>query len=93
MRLVYSVAVGGDRQDLVMTGEEGRGTSRLTQMQGSNTSPACSTDGRLLAFFSTRNKQPGIYLMSLKRFTTQQISSQLGEALRWAALPAPANAP
>jgi TolB protein len=93
VRLVYSVAVGGDRQDLVMSSEEGRGISRLTQMQGSNTSPACSRDGRLLAFFSTRNKQPGIYLMSLKRFSSQQISSQMGEALRWAPLPAVANAP
>ena len=93
VRVVYSVAVGGDRQDLISSSEDGRGVSRLTQMQGSNTSPACSSDGRLLAFFSTRNKQPGVYLMSLKRFTAQQISSQMGEALRWSLLPAPANAP
>lgn len=93
VRLIYSVAVGNDRQDLVMSSEDGRGMARLTQNQGSNTSPACSPDGRLLAFFSTRNKQPGIYLMSLKRFRTQQISSQLGEALRWAALPSVAGAP
>lgn len=93
VRLVYSVAVGNDRQDLVISAEDGRGIGRLTQNQGSNTSPACSPDGRLLAFFSTRNKQPGIYLMSLKRYRTQQISSQVGEALRWAALPNVAGAP
>lgn len=93
VRVVYSVAVGGDRQDLISSSEDGRGVSRLTQNQGSNTSPACSSDGRLLAFFSTRNKQPGVYLMSLKRFTAQQISSQMGEALRWSLLPAPPNAP
>ena len=93
IRLVYSVAVGGDRQDLVIASEDGRGIARLTQNQGSNTSPACSPDGRSLAFFSTRNKQQGIYLMSLKRFKTQQISGQLGEALRWAALPPVPNAP
>jgi TolB protein len=93
VRLAYSVAVGGDRQDIISSNEDGRAVARLTQGQGSNTSPACSTDGRLLAFFSTRNKQPGIYLMSLKRFTAQQISTQMGEALRWSALPVPANAP
>lgn len=93
VRLVYSVAIGNDQQDLVISAEDGRGIGRLTQGQGSNTSPACSPDGRLLAFFSTRNKQTGIYLMSLKRYKTQQISQQAGEALRWALLPAVANAP
>lgn len=93
VRLVYSVAVGGDRQDLVMSAELGQGIARLTQNQGSNTSPACSPDGRLLSFFSTRKKQPGIYMMSLKRFSTQQISTQMGEALNWASLPPVENAP
>ncbi|HET9956034.1 MAG TPA: tolB protein [Polyangiaceae bacterium] len=93
IRLVYAVAVGGDRQDLVISAEDGRGIARLTQDQGSNYSPACSPDGRMLAFFSTRNKQPGVYLMSMKRWKTQQISSQTGEALRWAALPPVPNAP
>lgn len=92
VRLVYSVAVGGDKQDLVMSNEDGKGIARLTQGQGSNTSPACSPDGRMLSFFSTR-KQPGTYMMSLKRFKAQFVSPQLGEALRWAALPPVANAP
>jgi TolB protein len=93
VRLVYSVSVGGDRQDLVMAGEQGGGSSRLTQDQGSNTYPACSTDGRLLAFFSTRKQQPGLYMMSLKRFTTLQVSSQTGESLRWAPLPGESGKP
>jgi TolB protein len=87
VRLVYAVAVGGGRYDLVMADELGRGTSRLTQNQGSNTYPACSPDGRLLAFFSTRKDQPGMYMMSLKRFTTLQVTSKPGESLRWAPLP------
>lgn len=87
VRLVYSVSVGGDRRDLIFADELGRGQSRLTQGQGSNTYPACSPDGRLLAFFSTRNQQPGMYMMSLKRFTTLQVTSKAGESLRWAALP------
>jgi TolB protein len=89
VRLVYSVSVGGDRRDLVMSDEQGRNMVRLTQGQGSNTYPACSPDGRLLAFFSTRNQQPGMYMMSLKRFTTLQVTSKVGESLRWAALPPP----
>lgn len=87
VRLVYSVAVGGGKQDLVMGDEKGRVVGRLTQGQGSNTHPACSPDGRLLAFFSTRGSAPGIYVMSLKSFRTQAISTQLGESLAWAALP------
>lgn len=93
IRLVYSVAVGGDRQDLVIANEDGRGLARLTQNQGTNTSPACSPDGRLLAFFSTRKNDPGVYLMSLKRFTALKISSQRGEGLSWAPLPPVANKP
>ena len=89
IRLVYSVSVGNDRQDLIMSSETGQGLSRLTQGQGSNTYPACSPDGRLLAFFSTRNKTPGLYAMSLKRFSTILVTTQTGESLRWHALPPP----
>ena len=88
IRLVYSVSVGGNRHDLVMSAEKGGGVQRLTQNQGSNSSPACSPDGRLLAFFSTR-KKPGTYFMSLKRWRTQQLNGQVGESLRWEALPPP----
>jgi TolB protein len=87
VRVVYAVAVGGGKQDLVMGDEKGRVIGRLTQGQGSNTHPACSPDGRLLAFFSTRGSAPGIYVMSLKSFRTQAISTQTGEGLSWAALP------
>lgn len=93
IRLVYSVSVGGDRQDIVMSNEKGQGIQRLTQGQGSNTSPACSPDGRMLAFFSTRGKKPGTYFMSLKRWRTVQLNGQLGESLRWEALPPPAKTP
>jgi len=93
IRLVYAVAVGTDRQDLVMSSETGGGIARLTQNQGSNSYPACSPDGRLLAFFSTRKKsQPGMYLMSLKRWKTQWLAGQYGESLRWEALPPPSGA-
>lgn len=84
--LVFSVSVGNNRRDLVMASQQG-GLTRLTQNQGSNTYPACSPDGRLLAFFSTRATGEGLYVMSLKRFTAKRISGRVGQSLRWAALP------
>lgn len=89
IRLVFTVSVGRDRQDLVMTNEKGGGVTRLTQNQGTNIFPACSSDGRLLAFFSTRKngEGPGLYMLSLKRWTSRKVSSQVGESLRWAPLP------
>jgi TolB protein len=87
VRLVYGVAVGNDKQDLVMSDEQGRGLARLTQGQGSNFAPACSPDGRLLAFFSTRKGSSGLQMMSLKRFTTLRVNGQVGESLDWASRP------
>ena len=85
--LVYSVNVGAGRHDLVMSRPNGRGVTRLTQNQGSNTYPACSPDGRLLAFFSTRGSEEGLYVLSLKRWTTKKVLGQVGEGLRWEPLP------
>jgi TolB protein len=93
IKLVYSVATGNNHQDLVIAAERGQNMARLTQNQGSNSYPACSPDGRLVAFFSTRDKSPGIWLMSLKSWKAQQVSTQEGESLNWAALPAAAGAP
>jgi TolB protein len=87
IRLVYAVAVGNDRLDLVMSDEQGRGIVRLTQGQGSNFAPACSPDGRVLAFFSSRGKTTGLYMMSLKRFVTQKVNDQIGDSLVWERLP------
>jgi len=53
---------------------------RLTQDQGSNTYPACSPDGRQVAFFSTRG---GIYLSNTQGMNQQKISTANGESLRW----------
>ncbi len=85
--LVYAVGVGGGRQDLVMSSPTGKGLTRLTQNQGSNSYPACSPDGRLLAFFSTRKSEKGLYVLSLKRWTTKKILGRVGESLRWEPLP------
>ncbi len=93
VKLIYSVAVGGNRQDLIIAAEKGQNMARLTQNQGSNSYPACSPDGRLVAFFSNRNKSPGVWLMSLKSWKAQQVSTQEGESLAWAALPPVPGAP
>ena len=92
--LVYAVRVGASSYDLIASDPDGDGLWRLTQNQGSNTYPACSPDGRLVAFFSTRKGSPGIYLLSLKTRQTHKVSSRTGQSLQWAALPEPrANVP
>jgi TolB protein len=93
IKLVYSVATGNNHQDLIIAAEKGQNMARLTQNQGSNSYPACSPDGRLVAFFSTRDKSPGIWLMSLKSWKAQQVSTQEGESLNWAALPSSGDSP
>lgn len=95
IRLVF--AAGALLQtDLFSTGESGGTLVRLTQDQGKNSSPACSPDGRLVAFFSTRktNEGPGLYIMRADGLRPKRISPLLGDSLRWEALPPePAPAP
>lgn len=91
-RLVYSLGAG-KRTDLVASDERGGLLQRLTRGPGSNRYPACSPDGRLLAFFSTRQSHegPGLYLMSLQGSRPQKISSFVGDTLRWARVPPDAS--
>ncbi len=88
VRVVYAVGVGKNL-DLVASGEAGGGTYRLTQNQGSNGYPACSPDGRLVAFFSTRKsgEGPGLYVMRLDGGRPKRVSTLLGDSLRWEVLP------
>lgn len=88
VKLVFGVGVGKDI-DLVVTGENGGGVQRLTQGQGRNSYPACSPDGRLVAFFSTRtsNEGPGLYIMRVDGMRPKRVSTLLGDSLRWDALP------
>lgn len=55
---------------------------RLTQDQGSNTYPACSPDGRQVAFFSSRSGG-GLYVSNPQGQNQQKISTATGESLRW----------
>lgn len=55
---------------------------RLTQDQGSNTYPACSPDGRTVAFFSTR-EGGGLYTSDLRGQNQRRLARVTGESLRW----------
>ena len=90
-RVVFTVGVGNGA-DLVSTDTRGGNITRITQNQGANSYPACSPDGRLLAFFSTRksDKGPGLYVVPIAGvWRARRISSELGESLRWESLPPP----
>jgi len=88
IRLVFAVGVG-DRMDLVSTAETGGNARRLTAGRGQNSYPACSPDGRLVAFFSTRKSGagPGLYIMRLDGTRPKRVSTLVGDSLRWSRLP------
>ncbi len=89
LQVVFTVGVGNGA-DLVATDVRGGNITRITQNQGANSYPACSPDGRLLAFFSTRksDKGPGLYVVPLAGvWRARKISTEIGESLRWEALP------
>lgn len=88
IRAIFA-AGGGKNTDLVVTGETGGGLVRLTQNQARNGYPACSPDGRLVAFFSSRTggEGPGLYVMRLDGGRAQRVSTLTGDSLRWAPLP------
>ncbi len=72
----------GGAWDIFSVSPDGSNMKRLTQDQGSNTYPACSPDGRVVAFFSTRNGG-GIYTSNPNGMNQQKIASTTGESLRW----------
>ncbi len=98
--LVFTVGVGSGA-DIIATDTSGAGVRRLTQHEGANTYAACSPDGRLVAFFSTGKRKlgagsagghddsgAGLFIMPIQRpWLAKKISSEVGESLRWEALP------
>ncbi len=88
--IIFTVEVAGGAE-LVSTDTSGGSMRRLTQRQGENRYPACSPDGRLIAFFSTTKSGagPGLYVMPVGRpWLAKKVSSELGQSLRWERLPA-----
>ncbi len=88
VKLVFAAGAGTET-DLFATGEQGGSIVRLTQDQGKNSAPACSPDGRLVAFFSTRKTGdgPGLYVMRTDGIRAKRISPLTGDSLRWDPLP------
>lgn len=70
----------GSTWDIFSVDASGGNMKRLTQGQGSNTYPACSPDGRMVAFFSTRG---GLFISNTSGGNQTKIASVTGEALRW----------
>jgi TolB protein len=84
--VIFTVQVAGGADVIAMDSGGGR-LRRLTQRQGSNAYPACSPDGRLVAFFSeTKNaKTSGLYVMPVARpWLAKKIADETGSALHWA---------
>jgi TolB protein len=72
---------------LIATDTSGGGVRRLTQGHGSNAYPACSPDGRLVAFFSTgaNGKSPGLYVLPISNPSRiRKLADDHGDALAWA---------
>jgi TolB protein len=90
VRAVYAVGLGKNT-DLVASSEQGGMPVRLTQNRGRNNYPACSPDGRLVAFFSTRTsgEGPGLYIMRIDGLRPKRVSTLVGDSLRWTRLPDP----
>jgi TolB protein len=99
--VIYTVGVGSGA-DIIATDTGGGSLRRLTQHEGANTYAACSPDGRLVAFFSTGKRKlgssggssghsdtgAGLFIMPIQRpWLAKKISSEVGESLRWEALP------
>jgi TolB protein len=70
----------GGSWDIFSADVGGGNMKRLTQDQGSNTYPACSPDGRMVAFFSTRG---GLFISNPLGQNQQKIANVTGESLRW----------
>lgn len=94
--VIYTVGVGTGA-DIVASDSNGGNVRRLTQHEGANTYAACSPDGRLISFFSTgkvkrgagdQDEGAGLFIMPIARpWLAKKISSEVGESLRWEALP------
>ncbi len=87
--LTVGIGMGSDVVAVESTGGRIR---RLTQRTGANMYPACSPDGRLVAYFSRTKtgKGPGLYVAPILRpGLAKKISDEVGDSLRWDPIDAP----
>jgi TolB protein len=83
-RLVYAL---GTRQQshIVVADRLGRKPQQITRDRGRHSHPACSPDGRLIAFFSDRRSMegPGLYVMRIDGYRPRKIANVRGDSLQW----------
>lgn len=84
VKLVYSIGAR-NRSSIVSTDPRGRVTRRISGGSRRDSHPACSPDGRLVAFFSTRttDEGPGLYIMRTDGHHARKIADVLGNSLQW----------
>jgi TolB protein len=80
-RIVFSALEGGRDMDIWTISPDGNAAVRLTSGAGSNENPVWSPDGRFLAFMSTRNGVPEIYIMGADGSNPRRISFSGGNAM------------
>jgi TolB protein len=79
LRILFMGREGG-AWDIFSIDPDGGNLQRLTQGQGSNKYPACSPDGRMIAFFSSRG---GLFIANPQGLNQQLVAKVEGESLRW----------
>lgn len=79
LRILFMGREGGV-WDVFSIDPDGNNLQRLTQGQGSNKYPACSPDGRMIAFFSSRG---GLFIANPQGLNQQLAAKVEGESLRW----------
>jgi TolB protein len=74
------------RSNIVVADPNGRNALQVTRAGARHSHPACSPDGRLIAFFSDRRSGdgPGLYLMRIDGYRLRKVASVLGDSLQWA---------
>ncbi len=89
--VLMTVGIGAG-SDVIAIDPATKRIKRLTQRTGANRYPACSPDGRLVAFFSHTKvgKGAGLYIAPILRpMMAKKISEEVGDGLRWESIDVP----
>lgn len=82
-RLVWAERTG-DRWVLVRADVDGRRATRVSAGWGDARWPACSPDGRMVAFVSDgRGRERGIWVTHVEHFGPRRVTGMVGSALHW----------
>jgi TolB protein len=86
-RLVYAIGTR-QRSRVVVADARGRNPQSVTRRGGRHSHPACSPDGRLIAFFWDGRglEGPGLYVMRIDGHRPRKIANVRGDSLQWSRL-------